>query len=216
MARLYLITPPDIPDLDAFAERLKSALDAGDVACLQVRLKSRDGVPAADDAVLAAADRLSPICKARDVALLINDRPDLAKKAGADGVHLGQKDAGLAEARALLGPAASIGVTCHSSKDLAIDAAEAGSDYVAFGAFFPTPTKDAPTRADPSILAWWSYATTVPCVAIGGITPQNCAPLVRAGADFLAVSHAVWAWDEGPGAAIRSFAAAIARARESA
>lgn len=212
--RLYLVTPPGIADLSAFAGALESALDAGEIACLQLRLKSRDGVPSTDDVVLAAAERLLPICRERDVALLINDRPDLAKRAGADGVHIGQKDAGLAEARALLGPNASIGVTCHASKDLAIKAAEGGADYVAFGAFFPTATKEAPTRAPIDILEWWSFATTVPCVAIGGIAPENCAPLVRAGADFLAVSNSVWAAEAGPAAAVRAFSAAIAAARE--
>ncbi|MEQ1931344.1 MAG: thiamine phosphate synthase [Parvularculaceae bacterium] len=211
--RLYLVTPPAIADLSAFAAALEAALGAGDVACLQIRLKSHDGVPAADDVVLAAAERLLPICKSRDVALLINDRPDLAKRAGADGVHVGQKDAPIAEARALLGPTASIGATCHDSKDLAIAAAEAGADYVAFGAFFPTRTKEAPTRAAPEILDWWRIATTVPSVAIGGISPANCGALVSAGADFLAVSSAVWEHAEGPVAAVRAFATAIASAR---
>jgi len=214
MTRLYLITPPEIADLAAFCDALKEALDAGDVACLQLRLKSRDGVPATDDAVLAAAERLLPVVRARDVALLVNDRPDLARRAGADGVHIGQKDTRLAEARALLGNDASIGVTCHNSKDLAIDAAENGADYVAFGAFFPTRTKEAPARATPDILEWWRFATTVPSVAIGGITPGNCGPLVAAGADFLAVSSAVWAAEGGPAEGIRGLAAALARANE--
>jgi thiamine-phosphate pyrophosphorylase len=210
--RLYLVTPPEISDLPRFAHALKEALDGGDVACLQLRLKSRNGVPAADDAILAAAERLLPICRARDAALLVNDRPDLAKKAGADGAHVGQKDISIAQARALLGPDASIGVTCHNSKDLALKAADAGADYVAFGAFFPTRTKDAPAKASPEILEWWRYATTVPSVAIGGVTPENCPPLVAAGADFLAVSSAVWDGPDGPGAAVAAFHAAIARA----
>lgn len=210
--RLYLITPPEIADLGAFADSLKAALDAGDVACLQLRLKSRAGVPATDDVVLEAAETVLPICRARDVALLVNDRPDLAKRTGADGAHIGQKDAALLEARALLGEKASIGVTCHASKDLAIEAAEGGADYVAFGAFFPTSTKEAPTRADSGLLEWWSFATTVPSVAIGGITPENCGPLVAAGADFLAVSSAVWDAPGGPASAVRNFVAAIARA----
>lgn len=214
MTRLYLITPPSLPELAAFSDALAAALDAGDVACLQLRLKSRDGVPATDDVILRAAEKFLPACRARNVAFLINDRPDLARAAGADGAHLGQKDGSLRDARALLGEQASIGVTCHASKDLAIDAAERGADYVAFGAFFPTETKDAPTRADPEILSWWRYATTVPAVAIGGITPENCTPLVVAGADFLAVSGAVWANDRGPADAVRRFHAAIARARQ--
>lgn len=207
--RLYLITPPIIDDLKAFEDAFAAALDAGDVACAQLRLKDRNGVPAPDELVLAAAEALAPIAQSRDVAFLINDRPDLAKKAGADGVHIGQSDAGYDEARALLGADATIGVTCHNSVDLALDVGEAGADYVAFGAFFPTATKTAPTRAEPDILEWWSFATTVPCVAIGGITPQNCAPLVRAGADFLAVSSAVWAHPAGPAAAVKAFEKAM-------
>ena len=133
-------------------------------------------------------------------------------KTGADGVHIGQSDTPYDQARAMLGDEASIGVTCHDSRHLGLVAGEAGADYVAFGAFFPTATKDASTRADPEILRWWSFATTVPCVAIGGITPENCGPLVRAGADFLAVSGAVWGHEAGPAAAVATFAAAIDQA----
>ncbi|MEQ8178497.1 MAG: thiamine phosphate synthase [Amphiplicatus sp.] len=206
--RLYLVSPPAI-DLAAFARAVEEALAAGDVACLQLRLKDRAGTPAPDDEILRAAETLLPIARARDVALLINDRPDLAKRAGADGAHIGQSDMSLSEARALLGDRASIGVTCHASKDLALEAGAAGADYVAFGAFYPTGTKDAPTRATPDILEWWSHATTVPCVAIGGITPDNCGALVRAGADFLAVSNAVWGAEDGPATAVKRFMAAI-------
>lgn len=211
--RLYLVTPPEITDLDAFAEAYDAALDAGDVACLQLRLKSKGGIAAPDDEIMRAADRLLPLCRARDVAFLVNDRPDLAKACGADGVHVGQSDSACRDARSLLGADATIGVTCHASRHLAMDAAEAGADYVAFGAFFPTDTKDAPTSADPDILRSWSLATTVPCVAIGGITPGNCGPLVAAGADFLAVSAAIWRDGVGPAAAMRGFIAAIAAAQ---
>jgi thiamine-phosphate pyrophosphorylase len=213
--RLYLITPPEIGDLPQFADTLREALAAGDVAALQLRLKSRDGVSSSDEDILKTAEALLPICRAHDVALLVNDRPDLAKMAGADGAHIGQEDMAYKNARALLGDTATIGVTCHNSKDLAIEAGEAGADYVAFGAFFPTMTKDPKARAHPEILEWWSYATTVPCVAIGGITPENCGALVRAGANFLAVSNAVWAHEKGSGAALRAFNEAIARAAES-
>lgn len=203
--RLYLITPPAL-EPQAFARELAAALDAGDVACLQLRLKG-----AADDAVLRAAALLMPVCARRDVAFLVNDRPDLAQKAGADGVHVGQEDADYAEARRLLGADKIVGVTCHASRDLAIEAAEAGADYVAFGAFFPTGTKAAKTRADPEILRWWSEIMTVPCVAIGGITVDNCAPLVAAGADFLAVMSGVWNYAKGPAQAVGDFNKAIAR-----
>jgi thiamine-phosphate pyrophosphorylase len=201
--RLYLITPPAI-DLAPFGESLRAALDAGDVACLQLRLKG-----ASDDEVLRAAEALMPLCVARDVAFLVNDRPDLAARAGADGVHVGQEDASLAEARRLVGKDGIVGVTCHASRHLAMEAAEAGADYVAFGAFFPTTTKDLKARAELDIVEWWSGLMTVPCVAIGGITVENCAPLVEAGADFLAVSAGVWSHPQGPAAAVAAFARVI-------
>jgi thiamine-phosphate pyrophosphorylase len=204
--RLYLITPPTIPDLTAFADRLVAALEGGDVAALQIRLKD---VPDAE--VRRAVEVLAPLAQARDVAVILNDRADLAKATGCDGVHLGQQDGSVAEARRLLGPDAMIGVTCHDSRHLAMEAAEAGADYVAFGAFFPTTTKDAPTRAEPELLTIWQESMEVPCVAIGGITVDNAEGLVAAGADFLAVSAGVWAHPEGPAVAVRDLNAAIAR-----
>ena len=209
LPKLYLITPPQISDLAAFAEQLKEALGAGPVACVQLRLKAADGSAVSDDDVLYASEALAPITSEHDAVFLINDRPDLALQTGADGVHIGQQDASYKKARAVLGDDASIGVTCHNSRHLALVAGEAGADYVAFGAFFPTKTKEAPTQADPDILEWWSYATTVPSVAIGGITPKNCGALVRAGADFLAVSGAVWNHESGPGAAVKEFLTSI-------
>ena len=202
--RLYLITPPQISDLAAFESDFAGALDAGDIACVQLRLKSPDGIAAPDDDILAAAERLLPLAKERDVAFLINDRPDLTAKAGADGVHIGQSDASYTEARALLGDDATVGVTCHNSIHLGLEAGEAGADYVAFGAFFPTDTKKTEHKAEPELLAWWRHATIVPSVAIGGISPQNCAPLIHAGADFLAVSSAVWRNPAGPAEAVKA------------
>jgi len=207
--RLYLITPPVIEPAK-FAEDLKAALGAGDVACLQLRLKDGERT-ASDNAFRRAAEALLPICHAHDVALLINDRPDLAIKLGADGVHVGQEDEPYAEARRILGPDRIVGVTCHNSRHLAMEAAEAGADYVAFGAFFPTGTKQPKTRAEPEILEWWSGLMEVPCVAIGGITVENCGPLVTAGADFLAVSAGVWQHAEGPAVAVAAFRRAIAK-----
>ncbi len=203
--RLYLITPPRLDDLAAFARALAEALDAGDVAALQVRLKD-----ASDAAIAAAVGELQPIALSRNVAVILNDRPDLAARLGCDGVHIGQDDAPYAEARRLMGSQAMIGVTCHDSRHLAMDAAEAGADYVAFGAFFDTQTKEARFRADPEILSVWQETMTVPCVAIGGITGANCRPLVAAGADFLAVSAGVWACPEGPAAAVKALNAEIA------
>jgi thiamine-phosphate pyrophosphorylase len=204
--RLYLVTPPAFEPA-AFADRLAEALDAGDVACVQLRLK-----PADDDAIRRAADALRPVAQQRGVAFLMNDRPDLALATGCDGVHVGQEDASYDEARRVLGLGRIVGVTCHASRHLAIDAAEAGADYVAFGAFFPSANKDAKHRAEPEIIRWWSEIMTAPCVAIGGITPENCAPLVEAGVDFLAVIAAVWDHPQGPGAAVKAFTAAIAAA----
>ncbi len=204
--RVYLVSPPAI-DLDVFARDLQAALEGGDVAAFQLRLK-----PAGDEEVEAAARRLMSICHARDVAFLINDRADLAARVGADGVHLGQSDMAVREARAMLGDAGDIGVTCHASRHLAYEAGAAGADYVAFGAFFPSPTKDSGHRAEPELLRIWSETTEIPCVAIGGITAENCAPLVEAGADFLAVSSFVWRHPDGPAAAVAELNEAIVRA----
>lgn len=205
--RLYLITPPAIPDPAAFAVTLGEALDAGDVAALQIRLKEVD-----DAAILDAVATLAPVARARGVAVILNDRPDLAARAGCDGVHVGQSDASYAEARRIMGPDAMIGVTCHDSRELAMEAAEAGADYVAFGAFFPTGTKATTHRPDLEILSIWQETVETPCVAIGGVTPATAADLARAGADFVAVSSAVWNAPEGPAAAVRAFNAALARA----
>lgn len=202
---LYLITPPKL-DLAEYIPQLEAALMAGaetgaEIACLQLRLKD---VP--DKDVLAAAAALKPLLDDHDVALILNDRADLAKKAGADGVHLGQEDGSIEEARRLLSDDADIGVTCHDSRHLAMIAAEAGADYVAFGAFFPTVTKDVSHHPDPEILVAWSQMTVVPCVAIGGITPENGKALVDAGADYLAVSGGVWNHPGGPAKAVHDFA----------
>lgn len=207
--RLYLITPPEIDDPQAFAGILKEALAGGDVAVLQLRLKGVE-----DAAVLKAARLLGPLAQAGGVAFLLNDRPDLAKECGADGVHVGQEDASYAEARRLLGPKSIVGVTCHDSRHLAMEAGDAGADYVAFGAFHPTKTKEAKTSAQPEILEWWRELTVVPCVAIGGIAPENAAPLVRAGADFLAVSSCVWDHAGGARAGVAAMNRAIRSALE--
>jgi len=203
--RLYLITPPAIGDLAGFGRALGAALEGGDVGALQLRLKD-----VADERIGAAAQVLAPMARSRGVPLILNDRPDLAARLGCDGVHIGQDDAPYAEARRLVGPDRIVGVTCHDSRHLAMDAAEAGADYVAFGAFFPTTTKEAKTRADPEILEIWQEVMLIPCVAIGGITPANCRPLVAAGADFIAASSAVWRCPDGPAAAVAAFNAEIA------
>lgn len=204
--RLYLITPPEV-DLAVFPDTLARALDAGDVAALQIRLKTLD-----DDALRRAVDLLRPVAQSRGVAVLLNDRPDLAVATGCDGAHVGLDDTPLAEARRVLGEL-MLGATCQASRHLAMEAGEAGADYVAFGAFFPSSTK---TEADPTagidLLTWWSEMMELPVVAIGGITAANCAPLVQAGADFLAVVNAVWNHPDGAASGVQALNAAIAAA----
>ena len=203
--RLYLITPPVLPDLTAFGLELTKALEGGDVAALQIRLKD-----APDDVIAAAVAALAPIARAHDVAVILNDRPDLAASLDCDGVHVGQGDMPFAAARKLMGKDRMVGVTCHDSRHLAMEAAEAGADYVAFGAFYPTTTKEAPTTADPEILSIWHEVMETPSVAIGGVTADNAAILAQAGADFLAVSAGVWGYPKGPAAAVADLNAAIA------
>ena len=203
--RLYLITPPRLDDIAAFARRLEAALSAGDVAALQIRLKG-----ASEARITEVVRALGPVARAHDVALILNDDPALAARLDCDGVHVGQSDASCAEARRLVGRDRIVGVTCHDSRHLAMEAAEMGADYVAFGAFFPTSTKDAPTRADPEILSVWQETMETPCVAIGGITPDNARGLVAAGADFIAVSSGVWSHPDGEAEAVRALNAAIA------
>jgi len=202
--RLYLITPPVLPE--NFADQLAAALDAGDVAAVQLRLKD---VP--DDVIARTVEKLRPVVQSRDVAFILNDRPDLAVKLGCDGAHVGQTDMKVTQARKILGDL-TLGVTCHNSRHLAMEAAEAGADYVAFGAFFPTATKEPPEMAEIETLRLWAEVMEIPCVAIGGINAENCAPLVKAGAEFLAVVSAVWSHPNGPAAGVKAMLKAIAEA----
>jgi thiamine-phosphate pyrophosphorylase len=204
--QIYLITPPDL-DPAKFRDRLAAALDAAPVAALQLRLKDVD-----DDTLRRAIDVLRPVAQSRGVAFLLNDRADLVRATGCDGAHVGQDDVAARDARIMLGAELTLGVSCNASRDLAMQAGEDGADYVAFGAFFPSSTKATENRAEPAILQWWSEIMELPCVAIGGITAQNCAPLVRAGANFLAVVSAVWDHPEGEAAGVLALAAAIAAA----
>lgn len=205
--QLYLITPPRL-EIKQFAENLARALDAGEVAAVQLRLKDAD-----DDTIRRTIDALRPIVQSRNVAFLLNDRPDIARATNCDGAHVGQEDMNAAAARKILGGKLTLGVTCHASRDLAMQAGEDGADYVAFGAFFPSTTKDAPLGVETEILTWWSEMMELPCVAIGGITAQNCAPLVQAGADFLAVSSAVWGFEGGEAAGVKEMLRAIEAAQ---
>ena len=204
--RVYLITP-EVFDPLPFADRLARALDGGDVAAVQLRLKGVD-----DATWHRAIDALRPVTQSRGVAFLLNDRADLVVPTGCDGVHVGQEDLPAPQARKLIGPGLTLGVTCKDSRDLAMQAGEDGADYVAFGAFFSSGTKAVTVQADPEILTWWSELMELPCCAIGGITAENCAPLVRAGANFLAVVAAVWSHPEGEAAGVRALNAAIAAA----
>ena len=202
--RLYLITPPQIADVDEFAAVLETALDAGDIACLQLRLKTPDGMidEAATRAVAAAVTELA---QARGVAVIINDSPDLAVELGTDGVHVGWDDVPVKQARSIVGMDMIIGATAKNSRHVAMQAGEAGADYVAFGAFYPTSTKEGTVAASPELLEIWQESMEIPCVAIGGITLDNAAPLVTAGADFLAVSSGVWDHPEGAPVAVAAF-----------
>ena len=201
--RIYLITPPALEPVP-FAGLLAAALDAGDVAAVQLRLKDVD-----DDAWKRAIDALRPVTQSRGVAFLLNDRADLVVPSGCDGVHVGQEDMPAGQARALIGPGLTLGVTCKGSRDLAMAAGEDGADYVAFGAFYPSTTKEVKHLLDPEILEWWSEMMELPSCAIGGITAENCGPLVRAGTDFLAVVGCVWNFPDGPAAGVRALNAAI-------
>lgn len=201
-ARLYLISPQEVGGV--FPDRLRAALEPGIASAFQLRVKE-----VGEDELTRLADPLQRICADADVAFIVNDSMALAKRLGADGVHLGQSDGDIREARALLGPSAQIGRTCHDSRHLAMEAGEAGADYVAFGAFYPTTTKPSNYRPAPSILSWWSSLFEIPCVAIGGITADNAKPLIEAGADFLAVCQAVWGKSD-PEAAVRAFGEILA------
>ncbi len=221
---LYLISPPVIPDVALFRNQLAAALDAGGeyVGAFQLRLKQPGAAeagqltdPSADsDTIKRAADLLLPVCRNASVPFILNDNPALAAEIGADGVHLGQEDVAIAEARALMGEEAVIGMSCHASKHLAMDAGEQGADYVAFGAFYPTASKSPEALAhwgtpEPEILAWWTTHVVLPCVAIGGITPANAAPLVEAGADFIAALSSVWNHPDSPAVAVEEFVAIL-------
>lgn len=200
--QLYLITPPRLsPEL---VEALRDALAGGDVAAVQIRLKDNTR-----EEIRAGAPELIRIIQDAGVAAILNDDTELADELGCDGVHIGQDDGRVKDARAIMGKERTIGVTCHDSKHLAMIAGEAGADYVAFGAFYPTTTKQAPTQAEPDVLRWWVELFELPCVAIGGITVENAAPLIEAGADFLAVSSGVWDFPAGPGAAVKAFNAVM-------
>lgn len=200
--QIYLLTPPTIEDLDGFLGELEMALSAAPVACLQIRLKD-----ISDSALIQMAKPIVTTCHKHGVTVLINDRPDLVKETGADGAHIGQDDMDYFSSRELLGGDAIIGVTCHNSKSLAFEAAEAGADYVAFGAFFDTQTKKPKTRAELEILEWWHEAVEIPSVAIGGITVDNAKHVIEAGADFIAVSAGVWKHKDGPAAAVKALSA---------
>ena len=203
-ARLYLITPPAFRAED-FAPLLEEALEGGDVACLQLRIKSPSGETGGEEEILHAAGLLEPILRRRGVAFLLNDCPQLVKRCGADGAHIGQHDMAYARAREHLLEGQILGVTCHASRHLAMVAGESGADYVAFGAFYETMTKKPAAQAPLDILRWWSKTSILPSVAIGGVRVENAKHLVEAGADFLAVSSGVWDHDAGAGSAVAAF-----------
>lgn len=209
--RLYVVSPPAIT-LAPFTDEVKKAFAGGDIGSFQLRLKG-----ASEDDILRAAEAIIPICHAHEAAFIMNDSPELARKSGADGVHLGQDDGPVAAARKIVGANSVIGVSCHDSRHLGMEAGEAGADYVAFGAFYTTKSKSAEALAKygvptTDVLEWWQAYIELPCVAIGGITPENCGTLVKAGADFVAAITAVWEHAQGPEAAVKAFNKAISEA----
>ncbi|MEO1405789.1 MAG: thiamine phosphate synthase [Pseudomonadota bacterium] len=207
--KLYLITPPRLDDSAAFLRELEAVLATGAVTAVQLRLKESDGATADIAGMKAIAESFVSIVQAGEAVALINDSVEITEVSGADGVHLGQSDGSIKEARARLGDEAIIGATCHDSRHLAMVAGEQGADYVAFGAFFDTGTKETDYRPEPELLTWWQELMEIPCVAIGGITVDNAAGLVRAGADFLAVSSGIWAYPDGPAAGAKAFKSVI-------
>lgn len=200
---LYLITPPQVDDIASFVSQFEAAIAGGDIASLQIRLKTDDQIDTHATRELAQA--IQPLCRESEIALIINDSPQLCRALEADGVHLGADDMDIKAARELVGPDVIIGATCKTSRHTAMMAGESGADYVAFGAFHPTETKANTSQADPEVLRWCQMFLTLPCVAIGGITPANAKPLIEAGADFLAVSNGVWTHSDGPAAAVAAF-----------
>lgn len=206
--QLYLLTPPHLNPIE-FKPTLINALEAGPVAAVQLRLKQ-----VTDQEIRRAIEILQPVVQDRDIAFILNDRPDLAKEYQCDGVHIGMNDMPIKQARALIGDTMQLGVSCYDSKDMAMKAGEKGADYIAYGAFFPSPTKKTDILAPVELLSWWSELMELPVVAIGGITPQNCKPLVQAGADFLAVISAVWNHPQGPAQGVQAMLHAIQQAEQ--
>ena len=209
---LYLITPPAFDDA-ALARDLGAVLEAapGLVTCLQLRL------PGADRARLSAATAaLMPLCHDADVALLLCDEAALAMELGCDGVHL-EMESSPKTVKALrnsLGADAIIGASCQTSRHTGMLCAEGGADYVSFGPVYASATKALPAAEEGlETLGWWAQMMEVPCVAVGGITAANCAPVVSAGADFIATIGGLWNAPEGPAEAAAAFAAAIRAAQ---
>ncbi|HMT39215.1 MAG TPA: thiamine phosphate synthase [Thermomonas sp.] len=192
---LYLLTP-DEHDGERLLARTLPLLPFA--SCVQLRAKGLDR-----QVLMAAGQRLRSVCREADVAFIVNDDPGLARELDADGVHLGEDDASVDDARRLLGDAAIIGVSCYDDLALARRLASEGADYLAFGAFFPSPTKPHARRASLQLLRD-SAALGLPRVAIGGITPENGGPLVAAGADLLAVISGVFDAAD-PAAAARAY-----------
>ncbi len=183
---IYLISPPKI-SLDSFEPLLESILQTGKISVFQLRLKE-----CLDDEIIASANILVRLCHKYSIQFILNDRADLAKLVNADGVHIGKEDGSVENARKILGPNKIIGVSCYDSIDRAMEVGEAGADYIAFGAFYPTTTKLNTAKPKIDILEQWTSISVLPCVAIGGINQNNCKPLIKAGADLIAVVSNIW------------------------
>ena len=187
---LYVITPANTTDADRLAYQVEQAVEGG-ARLIQYRNKNHQ-----DPAYFPQAQVLLQICRRHGVPLIINDDVDLAATLAADGVHLGGEDMTYIEARQRLGTGAIIGISCYNQLDRALVAQAQGADYVAFGRFFPSRTKPQAVQADLDLLQQARQQLRIPIVAIGGITPDNCQPLIEAGADMLAVIEAVFAGPE--------------------
>lgn len=200
---IYAITDPGLMG-DDFLDMAQQVINSG-VQVLQYRNKA-----ASFDRQLLEAKHLCQLCQDNNVVFLVNDHLDLAIQVDADGVHLGQGDTPLETAREKLGSDKIIGITCHDSLKLATEAENQGADYIAFGRFYPSQTKPGASPAMPGIISQAKQLLNIPVAAIGGITPQNVAPLLEQGADMIAVIHGIFGQAD-PGQAVSEYQAVFSK-----
>ena len=183
---IYLISPQKIRG-SQFYEELQQVLKTNKVKYFQLRLKK-----ISDRNLLKISKKIKKIVRKNNVKFLINDKPSIAKRVGADGCHIGQKDINFTRSRKILGKSKIIGITCHNSKKLALNAKRQGANYVAFGSFFESSTKKTAFKANLEILRWTKKKISMPIVAIGGINSINYKKILTSGADFIACSSYIW------------------------